>query len=321
MPTNGIHEQPEAHFWRRYSPHHEFRLSSASSFALHALAAAGLVWAGFAIAGKSSSKPLALDVVEVEGEPAPLATGGTPMNGDGGLGTEEAASPTPPSRDPAPAIAPLPAPPAAQVPDLPDMSRSLPAIPADSNLDDLRKRVRIDIERRTAPNAARTGPATSGRPGAPGGTGDAPGGGANRLNVRQEREGRWTLIFNIRDGEEYLRQLIDLGAILAIPDPSGGYRVLRDFKRRPFLGKIEDIGKIDRIRWIDDNPQSVAQLSAALGIPPPPVIAAFFPPSLEEELARKEHAYAGRRESEIHETRFSIVRRAGRYDAVVISQR
>src|SRR5262249_984472 len=116
------------------------------------------------------------------------------------------------------------------------------------------------------------------------GTGDGPGMGAGNLDARVKRTLRWTLMFNTLNGDDYRRQFAALGAILAIPDRSGEYRVIRDLNKRPATGEIEDVGKINRIFWVDDKPDSVRSLAMALGLNPlPSQIVAFFPVELERD--------------------------------------
>jgi serine/threonine protein kinase len=141
------------------------------------------------------------------------------------------------------------------------------------------------------------------------GEGPDPGTGKGNLSVRQKRLLRWTMKFNTKTGQDYRQQLLALGAILAIPQPEGGYMVIRDLRTTPATGRIEDINKLNRIFWIDDKPESVAPLAQALGIRPiPPHIVAFFPVELEQELLRRELAYRNGSEDDILETKFEVRR-------------
>jgi hypothetical protein len=143
--------------------------------------------------------------------------------------------------------------------------------------------------------------------------------GTNRIQVeRVKRQLRWTMTFNTRDGSDYLHQLKALGAILAYEGLDGKYMIIRDLGKRP--AKAEAAALPDRIYWIDDRPESVKSLAVALGIPTPKKFVAFFPENLEKELLRKELAYAGRSEQDIHETRFNIVPAPTGYTPRVVSQ-
>ncbi len=152
-----------------------------------------------------------------------------------------------------------------------------------------------------------------------GGTGS---GKATEPNARQKRNLRWRLVFDTKDAEDYAKQLEDLGAILAVPEEKGGYRVFRDLKQRPAKGKVEDLKTIKRIFWIDDAPKSVASLAKALQLKAVPKhIICFFPEKLEKELLDKELKYQKRKEDEIAETRFKVIRREGKYDVEVTEQK
>jgi hypothetical protein len=146
------------------------------------------------------------------------------------------------------------------------------------------------------------------------GEGNLTGDGTGKLNQREKRQLRWTMIFNTHSGEDYADQLKGLGAILAIPGPNGEYLVIRnpDRRRRPVQTTKEDLKELNRIYWVDDKPESVASLSRALGIHPvPDHIVAFFPKSLEDDLLDRElKAFRGK-EEDILETVFKVTRMPG----------
>ncbi|HEV3203872.1 MAG TPA: hypothetical protein VGY77_05795 [Gemmataceae bacterium] len=132
---------------------------------------------------------------------------------------------------------------------------------------------------------------------------------------------RWVLVFETRDGRDYLRQLDSLGAILAIPISETKFMVYHDLKGRPPKGKIEEITKIEQIFWIDDKPESVRSLANVLQWDPiPPRVVAFFPQPFEDELLRKELKFNSKKEHEIRKTYFRMERRGNRYEAVVRNQ-
>jgi hypothetical protein len=154
------------------------------------------------------------------------------------------------------------------------------------------------------------------------GEGDLEGDGKGKLSVRQKRILRWVMQFNTLDGNDYLHQLRSLGAILAIPQPEGGYLVVRDLSKVPASGAKEDLNTIHRIFWIDDKPDSVRSLSTALRLPyQPPHIVAFFPLELEKKLLDRELKYRGKKEEQIKETRFKVERKGSGYEPYVASQR
>jgi hypothetical protein len=145
-----------------------------------------------------------------------------------------------------------------------------------------------------------------------------------RPSERAKRVLRWSMVFSTSNGRDYARQLKELGAYLAIPDPDkpAQFRVVRDLSKRPIWGEVEDVSKIKRIFWIDDKPQSVQSLATALGIRPiPSRIVAFFPEELEQKLLKLEHDYRGLAEADVAETRFEVrLTKAGKYEPVVVAQ-
>jgi RNA polymerase sigma factor (sigma-70 family) len=143
------------------------------------------------------------------------------------------------------------------------------------------------------------------------------------LSKHGGRANRWVLKFDTKDGEEYARQLQALGAVLAVPDPKdkGTFRVIRDLAKRPVRREVEDLSKLDRIFWVDDDRHSVAGLAKAVGLTPvPDFIVAFFPQIVEDELLRKERAFAGLAEEDILETHFRVRRTKTGYDLLVVDQ-
>jgi serine/threonine protein kinase len=136
---------------------------------------------------------------------------------------------------------------------------------------------------------------------------------------RKKRGDRWKLLFRTNNGAEHLNQLRGLGAILAIPvteGPPPTYRVVRDLARRPARLLAEDVSTIQRIDWVDNTPQSVADLMDALGLSiRPSHFKAFMPEEVEKQLYELEKAEAhGRPEDDIKETRFRVKRVGNRYE-------
>ena len=129
------------------------------------------------------------------------------------------------------------------------------------------------------------------------------------------------MTFNTRDGNDYLRQLQSLKAILAIKNADGQYLVFEDLRRRPAVPVVKpDLKDINRIYWIDDRPESVKSLARALGIEPPSQFIAFFPIGLEQELLNKELDYQHLAEDQIHDTRFQVRRAGAAYHPFVVEQ-
>jgi hypothetical protein len=293
-------------FWRKYSANHEFPLSASSSVFLHLI---GFVLVGgflLALFGLNQDRELPVDTVSIG------SSGDNPRGvGDLVLPSNEAVE----EKDRTQSefvvkntnmdklIKPLP-----KRPDR-DLSKSENPRPIDTAVTD---RQLVDIGEKLRRKVARA---------IDGEGGDRKG----KLNQREKRQLRWTMIFNTRSGEDYADQLKGLGAILAIPGPNGVYLAIRDPDRRhrPVQAREEDLKELNRIYWVDDKPQSVHSLAMALGIrPEPDHIVAFFPESLEKELLEKEmKAFRGGNEDDIEETTFKVERLFGRFVPVVEKQK
>jgi hypothetical protein len=322
MPTERADARrlPDERFWKRYSPHHELPISSATSVALHALllvvlvvgAALGARW------GLASDRPPEVVGLVIapggrpDGDNRPAASGNLPQGQEAGSTEGEK------TRLDAPQRPPEIQPPKPDVPpllpkDAKENSRAIEDQGQETiqGLEQAGQKAREQLEK-ALPGRGPRGP---GKPGAPGG---------NVLSEPKPHNQRWTMIFNTRDGHDYLRQLHDLGAILAIPGNDGQFRVIRELMKRPLEMHAEDLAKLDRIYWADDKPQSVRSLATALGLAPAPeFFAAFFPGKLEKELLDKELEYLGNRgtEADIDLTVFRVVRRGDRYEPVVVEQK
>jgi hypothetical protein len=170
--------------------------------------------------------------------------------------------------------------------------------------------------------AGKGGPGSNGGDGPGDGPGVGPGSGDGKLNARTKRKLRWTITFNTSSGEDYLRQLNVLEAILAFRAPDGDLKVVKELLRRPLKFESDDLKSLNRIFWIDDKRSSVEQLARALGLDAvPDQIIALFPHEFEKELLRKELAFRNKREEQILETRFQILLRGSKYEVIVTDQR
>ncbi|MFO0927029.1 MAG: hypothetical protein U0736_08300 [Gemmataceae bacterium] len=324
---------PEEQFWKRYSPHGQAPLSLAGSFALHALAVGGMILAGLYLASLFDAPARSLPVepvrmvIEGGGGGSKTGVGGGPGIGHGtedvGQPKEGVAAPSIPGLDDAPRpvlnqvekrqvqekFDPLSA---RYIEDSKsEMARAF------AQLDD---KVRQKLADGLRPGKGEGGPGSGGGKGSGVGTGEGPGRGPGKatLTKRERRMLRWHMGFNATNGPEYLAQLRGLGAILAIPvseDPEPVFKVVRDL--RPG-GKLldEELSKIQRIYWIDNNPTSVRDILAALGVHlphQPSRFVAFMPVALETELFQMERRYVENvlrqpfNEDRIDETRFRVV--------------
>jgi hypothetical protein len=324
---------PDEQFWVRYSPHHEFPLSSISSVALHLLLILLVflaIWvASFVWHEDPRSVPVDAVVVEETGGGGGNPDGKGKGPGDGGAPPEEAVEK---KQDPDQPVTNLPK--ELNIPrdvdplDIPTFSNDKgdrqAAIP-----EVMRSLAKLDKEvRQKLFVAAGEGKGGTGKDGGTGtgkdtGQDSGTGPGKGTLTRTQQRMLRWTMIFNTNDGKDYARQLSDLGAIVAYQDPAdtNEYLVLEDLTGNAKAAR-QDITQIKRIFWVDDKGSSVASLAGALKVPKPEFFAMFFPSSLETQLNKLEMEAAnqkrrGATEDQINWTRFKVVNAGGKYQVQV----
>lgn len=138
---------------------------------------------------------------------------------------------------------------------------------------------------------------------------------------RAGRAARWILRFNTSSVNEHLGQLGGLGAEVAFPEQGGKYLYFTDLAGTP-RRSTRDLGREQRIYWMDDNPQSYMSLARHLGVSSPPMMIAFLPVALEERMVKLEKAYRGvSDEAEIEQTIFECRRYGGGYEVVVTDQK
>jgi hypothetical protein len=322
----------EPSFWTRYSPHYEFPLSGATSLSLHILAFVGLIAAGWFVAIMLEKSKLEVDTVTFAGGGGnPEGEGKAPGDRPPLSGKENVDDA--PKNEPVKPPGPLP----------PDQLKKpivdpIPLIMDDSTgrtidqaneaakkLSILSKEARSKLwSNLEGPGKGQGGAGSGGGlgTGKDKGEGAFTGPGKSKFTSRQQRVLRWVMRFNTLNGNDYRRQLSGLGAILAFPQPDGGYMVYRDLNQKPAKGEIEDIASIKRIFWVDEKKDSIRSLSEAMGVPvPDSPIVAFFPEKLEAELLRKELSYRGKKEEDIDETTFKINVRGGSFVPEVVDQR
>ena len=323
----------EPRFWKRYSKHHEFPLSVVSSIFVHLLVS-GLVvlvvtGALLSLLGlKGDPVPMESVIVDAGGAGNPKGVGAGPANAFGGQQENVQENDKQFASEPKenPKLATPQKPPTELLePEKNDKSRPIKAdtSAADAQLASIRSKLQSQLQD-VMPGKGSGGPKGSGggegQGNGPGkGDGSGPGVQSGPATIHQKRQNRWTLIFDTRDGIDYLRQLHGLDATLAVSQSGGGHIVYRKLGQRPPRGNQEDIGTIPGLHWYDTKPESVRSLAMALSLEHmPEYIIAFFPPSLENHLRKlEEEAYSGP-EDEIEETYFRVVRRSGgRYDVVV----
>jgi len=322
---------PEARFWKRYSPHHEFPLSLSSSLFLHIVGLVILVFAGYLLAliGLGQNNAIAVDAVTIAGGGGnPDGVGNEKGAGAIPTGPEAVINERPPEvRSETPSAEPLVTPHAAPPPITSQSSDNDRAIEEAKNLGSRLTNLSSTARQKFADYLAGKGKGGTGSGGGKGsgkgtGEGDLQGPGKNNLTQREKRKARWVMLFTTREGNDYLRQLEGLGAILAFPTGEDKFLVIRDLKSRPFRTVEEDIKTFNMIWWVDDKSRSVESLADALGVRPvPDYFVAFFPVKLENQLLQKElQAFRGN-EEDIEETVFRVERRNGQYEPVVAQQK
>jgi hypothetical protein len=325
---------PDEQFWKKYSPHYELPISSLSSLLAHGLLVAVLIIGGVLAAklGLDGGKPPDTEAIVIAG-------GGGHKEG---VGNAPGTGVLPSGKD---VVTPQEPPPPVVGPAPPRQDLKPPEVkpqPLVTNRDDASDRAVADNEKARGAAAQAVASARQqlegllagkgqGGPGSGGGLGkgtgtgqgDLEGPGRGKIGARNKRQQRWTMIFNTRDGQDYIRQLQSLRAIVAIPGPDNTYMVYEDLAKPPVQKTMDDLSKIDRIYWIDDNPQSVDSFARALKLPSKPeLIAAFFPYEFEQELADKERKHLRRGSvDDILWTKFQVVRAGGRYDVQVVDQK
>jgi hypothetical protein len=325
----------EEPFWNRYSAHHEFPLSTATSIALHVLALVFLIVAGWWVASMIEKSKLEVGTLEE----STLAGGGGNRQGEGNAagdrppassGQEDVTPPTTEPPKPVADVAPL-EPIKKQFADQLDVilkdtdGRAInEANEAVKALQKLTLATRNKLLNPLGPGKGQGGSGRDGGKDAGKDTGKDKftGPGVNKFSQRQTRVLRWVMRFNTLNGNDYRRQLAGLGAILAFPQPDGGYVIYRDLTKTPAKGEVEDIAGIKRIFWVDEKKDSIRSLASAMDVPVPdgPIVA-FFPVELEAELLRKELLYKGKKEEDIKETHFKINRGSGgKYVPEVVEQ-
>ncbi len=337
---------PEETLWKRYSPHHEFPLSGATSGALHLLVLGLLLLLGWLwwnnrperTSEVPAMEPVVLDHGEENSAGHVKGGSGGGNNGKGSDSGAPAENVDPNEKvkggggdlPPEQALADPPEAPKVEIASVDKGTRTIVSGNVPGDLGDVAKKAYTVLAQRQ----------TGGKGVGSKGSGDGVGGGRDKgigkgvgkgntpgqvAARRAQRQLRWRLIFN-RDsnGPDYKAKLAALSAILVvaefqlgpngrpIPDNRGQARlmyrkVIRDLRQRPPRITMENVRNIPGIFWIDDQPGSVGALAQAIGIPAPPLFACFFSAKVENELRRLEQEKAPNlRESDIYQTFFHV---------------
>jgi hypothetical protein len=303
---------PDEQFWQRYSPHGEMGISSATSLILHVLILIFVVFGALLMPWWFNSGPTNVPVETVR---LHVGGGGGQKYGQGdapGIGQRDAApEATEKTEEPKP-----PDPENREALDVPKNEKppdNEPTRVVESN-----KATSVFDKLKNQGITAGYGRGGTGQGGGRGqgigrGNGNGIGDGDGTLTNREKRMLRWGMIFDTRDGRDYLAQLNSIDAIIAIPmDPKGEkYKLIRDLSGKgPAKLLDEDPNKLQRIFWVDQRPESVRDMSRALGLKfVPKYFIAFLPEQLENKLFEMEKRRAGNHsEDEIDETKFRMER-------------
>lgn len=329
---------PDERFWKHYSPHHEFSLSSVGSFTLHGLVIGLLILMAIGVIRFGGSKPVPVETVSLDlgggggsrtgvGDGSGVGTGAEPKEDKGNTQTPMTGT-TEPEKPPE-----LDAGKAAETKVNFDeelvryVKAGDEAKSAFTRLDqEVQKKLRDGLTAGKGRGGAGSGGGKDGGKGTGEGDGQGPGTRKTSLTQREKRMLRWSMTFDTRNGTDYVNQLAGLGAILAIPtgpeNPPAGYYVIRNLRNRPIDLKEEDVGKIQCIFWVDDRPESVRSMLNALGLQRLNVshFVAFMPPNVEQRLYNIERDYRNRKEDDIYETKFKVRVRGGMYEPYVVEQ-
>ena len=325
-------QPPEERFWIKYSPHHELPISSLASIAWHTFAVVLVIVIAFVVSiNRTNDMPIeSISLGGGGGNPQGIGPGSGTGKPSGLVEAATAAERPKDFRAPEKPLQDLDLRVAATdlfagIADDPEALRQVAKM-TERGTEALERLSKMDKNLRDQLlGQGKGGPGSGGGRGVGAGPGDGDGDGpGGRINARTKRKLRWTMMFNTSSGQDYLKQLHVLGAILALkPSLGEDVKVVKNLLARPVKLETEDLQKLDRIFWIDDKHESVEQLIRAMGLEfVPDRIIAFFPKELESQLLIKELGFRNKREDQILETRFQILMRGnGKYEIVVVDQR
>jgi hypothetical protein len=319
---------PPETFWKRYSRHGEFPLSTVVSASLHVLLGGLLILGALFLWTPAAPKKIPVDVVRGPGSTGlnpgakqPGEVGNHGAAGDEAPEPRKDAKPTrddppPPGLDPEAILAELPR--EQRTPDREARIREGVNLSHFKNINDRRdQRLREGLREPPGPGqdgAGRDGVKDKGRDK---GEGDRPGSGktGGLRNEREEFLERCDLKFVTRGPGDYFRQLKALGAVLAVPIPEEPfYRIVYT---PPGTKEVKDIRELNRVYWKDYRPDSVQEMMTILKRPERPShFVALMPQELEDRLRAMEKQQAeahGRAVKDVRRTVFRVVEKDGRY--------
>jgi hypothetical protein len=334
--TQPLRIPPEEAMWVKYSPHGEAPLSFVGSLAVHVGVVVLLLlfgWLAYWLF-KPPVHDLPVTMIRMPGGGGGSRTG----QGDApGIGEGPAEDPNgddksdPTASTPEPVKAPPLTVKEAAAIDAKFADDPAARVNVESGNENLKKVARLAKELRVGdgvtPGKGQGGAGKGGGQGLGDGTGTGSGSGNSSapLTSREKRMLRWAMAFSTRNGHDYLEQLRDLGAVIAIPSNQGGKKYQTcDLSKSPPRWTDDDLEGNTKIFWIDDKPSSVQSLLGALGVRGYPThFVALMPEKLETRLYNLERDYKHLDEDQIFETTFECFRdpRTGKNDVRVRSQK
>ena len=313
---------PHETAWKKYSPNFEFPISLlVSTFMLTSLFAilVGLLFLTLGTGPEKKVPPISL----AEGGPDDTGEGSP---GSGGIPEEKLANATPPQPQTSgdetlkdkfdlPAVKDI-----QNAISLEDPAADTVAVAPENavglaKLDDALRDKLAGI----GGKKGETGPGkgATGQPGpGPGGTGS---------DATRARSLRWVMRFQTNGGRDYLDQLQALGAIVLVKAQSPGKMYVFKDLRNPRPGTLATDAELasysQQIQFCDPKPKSSEEVGRALNLDyQPDGFWAIFPKGIEEELARLEKSYRGRRAEDVEQTIFKVSVVGGQYKLVVSEQ-
>jgi hypothetical protein len=317
-PSEPQLKPPAERFWRKYSPHYEFPISTVATVAVHVAAIALIIYIVTSLLQQQETVP----PVPIRGVELSLDNSGDGGEAGGRGNTPEEANDQQPARDPERQIPEekldkyvVSA--SAWVLDLKDNKEALEAIAKSVNFEKMND-VNEDAKRVIGKSFTKRGDGDGKGSGNAGGSGKGAGPAADTSGSRSSR---WIITFKTSNGQDYLRQLAAFEAKLLIPQPPDWKKNLQfDDLTTPNAGKPQS-DDLPTMYFIDSDPRSASKVARALGLNfDPPRFIAFFPKKVEEELAAKEREKRNLREDQIQETTFRVVERDGKYEIWVTDQ-
>ncbi len=306
---------PDQRFWRKYSPHYEFPISTVATVAVHVAAIALIIYIVTNLLQQQDTVP----PVPIRGMELVLDKPGDGGGESAGGGSPQEANDQQQVRDP---------------------ERQIPEDKLDKYVVDAKNWIlefkddpealkaiakSVNFEKLNALNDAAKKVISQGFTKGGDGTGvgpkEGPGSGKGLdPDSSAGRSSRWVIKFRTTSGQHYLRQLAAFEAKLLIPQPPDWKTNIQFDDLTPNSGKPQT-DNLPKMFFIDSDPRSASKVARALGLNfDPREFIAFFPKKVEDELGAKESAYRGLRSDQIQETTFEVLERNGKYEIRVTDQ-